>query len=153
MTHSYNKKYREGVIFLFYRKGDILIEHRPTEEGKEVFIPNGSIEEKDHNQGIDYRIVAMHREIEEEFDGKIKAKEFRKLSEFKVPKVKLHFYTYLITKWEGQFPEYTVEEGEKFSDLEWVSLKDYGKYLKFESAIDACKKLQKYLKDLKKCDF
>lgn len=141
------ESYKEAVIFLFYRDNKILIEHRPSPYGIETFIPNGSIEEEDHEKGIDYRIAALHREIREEFLGKVNAKTFVKLSEFHVPEMKVLFYTYLITEWDGQIPEYTVEDGRKFADLEWINLDQYREYLKFDSAIHACKKLKEYLGD------
>ena len=145
---SYRNGYLEGVVFLFYRDGRILIEHRPTESGKETFIPNGTIEEKDKGKKEDYRIVAMKREAFEEMQVRIT--EFEYLADCKVEKVKLWFYCYVVTGWEGIIPQYTVEEGKKFADLEWILLTDYRKYFEFESAFEICESLISHLESLKK---
>lgn len=150
MTYSFKDGYREGVMFLFY-DGDtrkILVEHRPTDSGEmETFIPNGSIEMKDHVEEKDYKTVALFREVQEEFAGKIIIKSYVPISEYSVDEVKLRFYIYLIKEWIGKIPDHTVEDGKKHADLEWISLEKFRTQLKFESAIHACEKLQEYLKN------
>ena len=89
---------------MFCRDGRILIEHRPTESGKETFIPNGTIEEKDKGKKEDYKIVAMKREVYEEMQVRIT--EFEYLADCNVEEVKLWFYCYVVTGWEGNIPQY-----------------------------------------------
>ncbi len=145
---SYRNGYIEAAVFLFYRHGDILIEHRPGPEGKETFIPNGTVEEKDKGKKEDYRIVAMRREALEEMSVTIT--EFEYLTECKVEEPKIWFYCYVVTGWEGEIPPYTIEEGKKFADLEWINLKEYKDYFHFESALFMCEKLAEYLRGREK---
>lgn len=110
MTDYYHKGYREAVLFLFYTKGKILIEHRPRGKGqKEVFIPNGGIDTKDftHKLDEDYKITAMKREIEEEFSGAVHIKKFVSLGTFIVEEIKIQFFGYLILSWEGTMPTHS----------------------------------------------
>jgi len=140
--------YIEAAVFLFYRNGSILIEHRPGPEGKETFIPNGTVEDKDKGTREDYRIVAMKREALEEMNAKIT--EFEYLTEYKVEEPRIWFYCYMVTGWEGEIPHYTIEKGKKFADLEWINLKEYKKYFHFQSALHMCEKLIDYLKEREK---
>ena len=142
---SYRNGYVEASVFLFYRNGSILIEHRPGSEGKETFIPNGTIEDKDKGIEEDYRIVAMKREALEEMN--VKVTEFEYLTEYKVEEPRIWFYCYVITGWKGEIPHYTIEEGKKFADLEWINLKEYKDYFHFQSALFMCEKLIEYLKE------
>lgn len=141
--YSYKDGYREGVIFLFYKDDRILIEHRFLEGGKEeIFIPNGSIEAKDHGGKRPYDEAALFREVSEEFAGKVDITKYRKLGEFRVEAPRLWFHSYVVSGWRGEMPDHTVEDGKPASRLEWVLFADYRKYLRFESALDACQKLQ-----------
>ena len=139
---SYREGFKEGVIFLFYQNDTILIEHRPTSSGIETFIPNGTVEDKDKNKDEDYRIAAMKREAYEEMNVRIT--EFDYLTELKVEEVKIWFYCYVVTGWEGVIPDYTLEEGRKFADLEWINLYQYRDYFTFQSALYICEKLIDY---------
>jgi len=134
MTDYYNDGYLEAVLFLFYKDGKILVEHRPKGNSIEIFIPNGRIDTKDIQKDKDYKLVAMNREVYEEFSNKVKIKKFLPLGEFKVEEIKILFFGYLITEWTGVHPEYTVEDDEKFADLEWVSIEKYEEVLKLPSA-------------------
>lgn len=120
---SYRDGLTEAVMFVFKRDNQILIEHRFDKKPPEPYIPNGSIEMKDRieagDQG-DYREVALRREINEEFKGKITPLEYKPLSEFTVEERKSIFYIYLISKWFGEFERYSVEDGEIAAELEWV---------------------------------
>jgi 8-oxo-dGTP pyrophosphatase MutT (NUDIX family) len=135
MADYYNLGYREAVLFLFYKKGHILVEHRPAGDAKETFIPNGGIDEKDLKLEGGYRINAMRREVNEEFDNKIKLKKFISIGEFAVEEIKINFFGYLVLDWEGIMPEYTVEDGKKFAELEWINIEEHKKFLKFDSAL------------------
>lgn len=147
MTDSYKQGYKEGVIFLFYDEGSILLEHRPADDGTETFIPNGTIEEKDKSSTAhdNYVVAALHREVDEELSGQVTVNSIDKLCEYQVEDPALWFYSYVVTDWDGEVPDYTVEEGEKYADLEWVPLSEYEEYLQFPSAIETCEKLEEYL--------
>ena len=68
--YSYKDGYKEGVVFVFYRNGKLLIELRPMENVEtQNFFPNGSIELKDYNGQKDYKITALLREIGEKFNN------------------------------------------------------------------------------------
>ena len=47
MADSFREGYREGVIFVLYKDGKILIEKRPSPDGPENFLTSGSVEVKD----------------------------------------------------------------------------------------------------------
>lgn len=147
MTDSYRDGYMEGVIFLFHDDGDILIEHRPTEDGTETFIPNGTIEERDKTSARheDYTVAGLLREVDEELQGQVTVESLDKLCEYKVEDPAIWFHAYVVSEWDGTVPAYTVEDGERFADLEWVPLDAYDDYLSFPSAIATCESLVDYL--------
>lgn len=142
MEHSFKDGYREGVVFAFLKGDKILIEHRPGKE-KDIFFPNGSIEIKDHIEGKDYKEVCLIREVEEEFDGNIQLSKYEYLCETKADSIKIVFYTFLITEWKGDMPNFTVEDGEKFADLEWINLNDYKDYFIYDTAFEICENIKK----------
>lgn len=121
--YSYRDGKTEAVMFVFKRDNQLLIEYRFDKEPPEPYIPNGSIEMKDKiaagDQG-DYREVALRREIDEEFNGKITPVKYEYLSEFTVEQRKSIFYIYKVSKWLGEFERYSVEEGKVAAELEWV---------------------------------
>lgn len=147
MTDSYKDGYKEGALFLFYDDGQILIEHRPSDSGTTTFIPNGTIEEKDKNSEYsdDYVLAALHREVDEEFQSQVTVDSLKKLGEYQVEDPAIWFYSYVVTEWTGEVPEYTVEDGKKYADLEWVPLNEYEDYLQLPSAVHACEQLKKEL--------
>ncbi len=147
MDDSYRDGYKEGVIFLFYQEGKILIEYRPTEDGgTETFIPNGTIEETDKAaDDRDYVLTALHREVAEEFAGAVTVTDLDYLCEHKVEDPPLWFQAYVVTGWEGDLPDHTVEDGEQYAELEWVPLAEYEKHLSFSSARATCLALESYL--------
>ncbi|MFB6105012.1 MAG: NUDIX domain-containing protein [Halobacteriaceae archaeon] len=141
MPVSVRDGYEEAVMFLFTDGDDILIEHRPESDGGHTFIPNGSIEQRDKQGTTDYRIAALHREVSEEFANRVTVEGVTELCEHRVENPALWFYCYAVTDWTGTVPEYTVEDGERFADLEWVPLADYDTYLELGSARAACRAL------------
>ena len=146
MGYSYKNNLREGVIFAFSRDGKLLIEHRPGDNGEEeTFFTNGSIETKDYGTNTDYRIVALNREVGEEMDNKIAIKIFHYLGELKVEAIGVIFYIYLITDWKGDMPDHTIEDGQKFSRLQWVDLSKADDYFKYDSAKEICDKIRTFL--------
>jgi 8-oxo-dGTP pyrophosphatase MutT (NUDIX family) len=145
MAYSYVNGHREGVVFLFYRDGRILIEHRPAGQAEEVFFTNGSIEDIDHTLGRDYREVALLREINEELQGKVEPLKYHYLGDILAESINVLFYIYVITEWSGKIPDYTVEEGKIFSKLSWIPLEQYKKFLIYESAHEMCERLIRFL--------
>lgn len=141
MVESYRDGYEEGVMFLFYDGESILIEHRPEAGGDVTFIPNGSIEERDRQADENYVVAALHREVSEEFADEVEVESLEKLREYRVADPPLWFYCYVVTEWTGTVPEYTVEDGERFADLEWVPLESYDRHLELGSARAACREL------------
>lgn len=146
MTYTYNNGFREGVVFSFVNKHkEVLIENRIMGNEIHIFFPSGSIETKDLKSGTDYRINALHREVEEEFNGAVIMKDIQYLNEVYVDEIKIVFYVYMITKWDGEFPEYVVEEGEEDAKLEWVRLNDFDEVFEFESAKEIARRIIAYL--------
>ncbi|WP_135534003.1 NUDIX domain-containing protein [Halostella pelagica] len=144
MVDSYEDGYKEGAIFLFYDGESILIEHRPTDGGTETFIPNGTIEEADKSSGSNdnYVLAALQREIDEEFSGQVEVESLDKLCEHKIEEPAIWFHSYVVTEWSGEVPDYTVEDGERYADLEWVPLDEYDEHLQFRSAVETCEELR-----------
>lgn len=141
MPDSYKDGYKEGAIFLFFDGEAILIEHRPTGE---TFIPNGTTEEADKSSEYhsDYILVTLHREVEEEFAGTVTVESLEKLCEYKVEEPPIWFHAFVVTDWTGEIPEYTVEDGQRYADLEWIPLDNYGEYLDLPSALEVCETLK-----------
>ena len=140
-----NVNYREAVVFILYKDGKILIEKRPKNDGTiENYIPNGSVEESDYGKEEDYKIVAMKREASEELNN-LKITNYEYLAVYEVLEIKIRFYAYLVTGWDGKVPEYTIEppgSGKKFADLEWIPLIDYKKIFTLPSALYFCKQIK-----------
>lgn len=143
MTVSTRDGYEEAAMFLFYDDGELLIEHRPSDDGTVTFIPNGSVEESDRTSARhdDHIVAGMLREIDEELQGRVTVEEYEKLCEVKVDELSLWFHAFVVTDWRGDVPEYTVEDGERFADLEWIPLAEYDRHLSFHSAVTACERL------------
>ncbi len=115
----------EVVMFLLYKGNQVLTEYRVEKEPHEWFIPNGSIEDEDviraKETGEDYRVVAVHREMDEEFAG-VKPISMTYKGAFEVQAIKAIFYIYLVDKWDGDIPEYNYEEGQLAAELHWMSV-------------------------------
>ena len=146
MTQLYKDGFMEAVVFLFFKGGKILVEIRPKGKGKEVFIPNGAVEQEDSENG-DYLIKAMNREVEEEFQGNVTITKYEYLTSYKVNEIKINFHAFLVTEWKGNVPDFTVENGEKFADLKWINLSDYRKHLELPSAVHICQQLETRLEN------
>jgi hypothetical protein len=122
--YSYIDGKREGVIFAFYddKLKSILLEIRDKEK-QDIFFTNGSVEEKDKNGVInDYKKNALFREIAEEFSEKIEVgkDDVHFINSLYVKEINVIFYIYLISKWHGDFPKYTIEDKEEFAELIWT---------------------------------
>jgi 8-oxo-dGTP pyrophosphatase MutT (NUDIX family) len=124
--YSYRGRLREGVAFLLVdNRRRVLLEWRPDKDGKhtDVFYPSGSIEMKDHgHDGIDYREVALRREIGEEFRGGVTVERVLYLGETKVPAIGLIFYVYWVEAWSGDPGGWTWEDGAAHARLEWTPI-------------------------------
>jgi len=139
--------YNEAVVFALVKDGKLLIERRPGEKGEEVFIPNGGVEETDKQNGKNYFITALKREAREEMNLEITKWEY--LMDLKVDEIKVWFYVFIVTDWNGDVPNFTVEppgSNQKFADLEWININDYEKVFEYDSAKTIAKEiLNKYL--------
>jgi 8-oxo-dGTP pyrophosphatase MutT (NUDIX family) len=146
---SYKDGRIEAVVFVFYKNGQVLIEKRPCKPDhtgeKAYFFPSGKIDKNDLNFEEDYKEIALKREIFEEFNNSISFEKSHYLGEVKVDKINIHFYVYLITDFQGSFPKYTIEEGEKFADLFWINMLDCKKYFIFDSAFKICNMITEFL--------
>lgn len=103
----------------------VLLEWRPDKDGNhtDVFFPSGSVERKDHgHDGIDYREVAVRREIGEESRGGVAVGRVRYLGETKVPAIGLIFYVYWVEAWSGDPGAWTWEDGAPHARLGWVPI-------------------------------
>lgn len=147
-TYSKNG-YREAVLFIFFKNHQILVEHRPQKSGFEIFIPNGNIEEEDLSGEENYRIVAMKREINEEFDNNIQLNQYYSLGSYIARKPNIKFYGYLIVDWVGHIPRYTIEENRRFAKLEWKPIVEYKEYFEIDTAVVFVKRALHALKDKK----
>ena len=74
-SYTYKDEYREGVVFCFCKDGNVLLEDRGKGFNNEAFFTNGSIEIIDKEKSEDYILIALYREIDEEFGGKIFCKK------------------------------------------------------------------------------
>lgn len=143
MPVSHRDGYTEGAMFLFYDDGSVLVEHRPADDGTVTFVPNGKVEEADGAADAydDHALAALHREVSEEFAGRVDVESASKLCEYTVEDPALWFHCYVVTDWSGEVPDYTVEGGERFADLEWIPLDEYDDHLELPSALAACRRL------------
>lgn len=114
----------EYVFFLFYKDGQVLIEHRlaTSEEPDKLFLPCGGIQDQDRNDEDDYRVVAMKREISEELGEQLKVNNYEFLTTVEKAETMALYHSYVIKDWEGDLPEYGLEEGEKNAKLYWKPL-------------------------------
>jgi 8-oxo-dGTP pyrophosphatase MutT (NUDIX family) len=143
--YTYRNNLREGVVFLFVDRAErVLIETRPNANGQytDSFFPNGSVEVKDKAAGGErYLQAALLREIAEEFGNKVTPLEFWRLGSVEVPEIAVIFDVFVIREWTGEFPEWTIEDGERFGKLSWVSLSVIEKCIPYESATRIVKML------------
>lgn len=146
MAYTYKDGLREGVIFAFYKDGEILIEHRPSSNGKQdTFFLNGSIEDIDYKGNEDYKVTAMRREVHEELQGEVEVTRFEYLGELAVEGISVIFYIFIVMDWKGSIPEFTVEDNQKFADVEWIKLSDREKYFQYDSAFVVCEMIENYI--------
>lgn len=146
MSYTYKNGYREGVVFIFLEDERVLIENRSVDDNTyEVFFTSGSIEEKDYLGDSDYKINAMLREVDEEFNHKVKIRKYEYLEELKVEEINVIFYIYLITDWEGKIPNFTIENSKKDADLQWINLDEKEQYLIYDSAFEICRRIETHI--------
>lgn len=148
--HTYFNGYREGVVFAFYDDvvETILLEIR-NKKDHDIFFTNGSIEITDYSNQKDYKINALLREVSEEFSSQISVqeKDLIPIDTVFVDNINIFFYVYLITAWKGTFPEFTIEEGERFADLIWVSIPDAYETMPYDSGKYILKQIDAHLQD------
>ena len=150
-VHSYRDGLREGVAFLLVDdRRRVLLEWRPDGDGNhtDVFFPSGSIETKDHGHaGIDYREVALRREIGEEFRGGVTVERIRCLGETKVPAIGLTFYDYWIEAWSGDPGAWPWEDGAPHARLEWTPIEAVKDIIPWDTGALIAKMLQAAMRD------
>ncbi|NQU78957.1 NUDIX domain-containing protein [Candidatus Woesearchaeota archaeon] len=123
----------EAVMWIVYKDGAVVIEKRPAHPTKATTcLPAGHVD-LNRDKGEDYIEAAFIRESSEEFaEGKFKPTSWKYLKAIdfeeterdgRVTKLKLHYF--VVTEWEGDVPEYTVEHNGKHADLEWFSISRY----------------------------
>lgn len=145
-NYTYSNGYREGVVFaLLNPNNEILVEYRDNNGKDNVFFPNGSIETKDYQGTADYLITALYREVQEELNIDFSLQNVDYLGELEVDEIKIVFYIYLITKWDGKIPEFIVEAGEKDAKLKWISLASSNKEFEFESAHEISRRIKLFI--------
>jgi len=135
-AYSYRNGLREAVAFLLVdQTGRVLLECRPDKHGGfgDIFYPSGSIEMKDHADGLDYREVALRREIAEEFRGGVIIQSLELLGEVAVREIGLVFYVYWIAAWSGEAGEHTYEDGMPFGQLRWMAIDEVQAVSAFDS--------------------
>lgn len=116
---------RKGVIFLIYKDGKVLLEHRTTPDkayfGYEI-IPGGKVEQTDISA-----VKAAEREAFEECG--IVVKKMAHLDTFLHVTISNHLYqtaAFLITEFEGE-----LKNNEGKSEHIWVDINETSKHLQF----------------------
>lgn len=119
-------------MFCFYKGGKILLEDRGKGFSNEAIFPNGKIESID-KFNENYIVNALHREVKEEFANCIRIRNEKFLGELEVPEINVHFSVFLITDWEGIFPNSIKEVGEKDSNISFFSIDEAKKLFKHQN--------------------
>lgn len=104
------------------------------------------IEEKDKLSKTNYHEVALKREVFEEFNGLIELNKYKYLGEIISNEHNVIFYIYLITDFNGTFPNAIKEEGKTDSLIEFFEIKDAYKLLNNKSAIKTLDLIVKNIK-------
>lgn len=84
--------------------------------------PSGTIENMDKIPDRNYIEAALFREINEEFQSKIKINTYDYLGVVKLDSIKIIFYIFIITNWEGKFPNIFIEPNELDSNIAFYDL-------------------------------
>jgi len=118
----------EGVIFLLYKGGRVLVEGR-LKKGSGFYghtvIPGGEIEKGETPEN------AMKREIKEELD--VVVKDFEELDTFESVTLNFGyhvFHAYLVTRFDGEIKNMEPEK----SHFHWVSVPEAWDILKLASS-------------------
>ncbi|MBU1143199.1 MAG: hypothetical protein KKH92_06060 [Firmicutes bacterium] len=145
-TRSYKNGLIEGVVFCFYKDNKVLLEDRGKGFNVEAFFPNGTIEIKDKNSSDDYIVNALFREVSEEFKNRINILDKAFLGELIVPEINVLFYIFVITDWEGDFPDEIQEIGEPDSKISFFSIDEARTLFKYQSAFEMLDRVLNYIK-------
>lgn len=116
----------ENVVIIFLKGNKIVVEQRLTESGKFdlMLLPGGGIEEFDRTEAEDYRVTAMKREIKEELGEHITVKGYTFLTTAESSEQLRMFHCYIVHDWDGEIPEYGLEDGKTNAKLEWMDIED-----------------------------
>jgi 8-oxo-dGTP pyrophosphatase MutT (NUDIX family) len=131
---SYKNGLIEGVVFCFYKDGKILLEDKGKGFNVEAIFPNGKIENKDKINN-DYIVNALYREVSEEFNNQIVIKNEKYLGQLKVHEINVLFYVFLITEWDGEFPNIIKENGEPDSKLLFFTIGEANELFKHDNLL------------------
>jgi 8-oxo-dGTP pyrophosphatase MutT (NUDIX family) len=140
---------KEAVLYIFIKNNHILIEHRLQGEKTilGIMIPGGGIESHDQVDGKDYREVALFREIGEELGNHIVIKEYHSLGSIIRTETGTPFHMFLVTAWEGDMPDYIIEDGIQDGKLEWMAIDDVQQQTTNQITLDALEHVKKYLEN------
>lgn len=125
VRYRYRRGLREAVVFVFLRQGEVALESRRSASGAfdDTFFPNGSVELRDRGRSrMDYLRAALLREIDEEFAGAVAPTQVDFLTEVAAPEIAVQFSAFLISRWSGELPDWTIEEGRPFGKIRWIPL-------------------------------
>lgn len=137
----------EVVVYVFIKQKELLLEIR-NYNGNDIFlIPGGGIEDFDIEKPGDYRENAMHREIEEEFEGKVQAEKFQYVGSVILQERKAPFHVYLITEWTGKMPKFIIENNKRSARVDWFTV-EKGMEVAFNELVRfALEKTQRYINE------
>ncbi len=117
----------ENVLVIFLKDNKIVVEHRLTESGEFdlLLLPGGGIEEHDRTDAQeDYRVNALKREIKEELGEHIRVNNYTFLTTAESAEMLRMFHCYIVHDWEGDIPEYGLEEGKTNAKLTWMDIEE-----------------------------
>ncbi len=140
----------EAVVFLFIKQKKVLLEFRPFGQKEEMHIPGGGIEHFDKAVDEKYAQIAMKREVEEELGNQINILEYHYAGNTIRSETGSRYFTFLITKWDGEVPSHIKEEGEPDSRLEWIDIDQAIKLANTDVRTFALLKAKEYIEKNKK---
>jgi 8-oxo-dGTP pyrophosphatase MutT (NUDIX family) len=150
VTFCYTSKHmREAILYAFVLDGKILVEERLKNEEEVIglMIPGGGIEEHDKKEGIDYREHAFFREVSEELGEHVVVDEHFYLGPVIKPETGTPFHVFYVSSWQGDLPEYIIEDGKRDGRLQWMTIREAEEQSDNPVTIYALQKIQAHLED------
>ena len=90
---------KEGVLFIFMKNGQILLEERTVDGKTGDYIPGGRCEPEDY-ESEDYLAATLHREVKEELGVTVLKYHF--LGSY--PFNNYTFHACMVDEWQGELP-------------------------------------------------